>query len=66
MNNSVSHTVLITNLIKIDQWMIQMSATDITHVKATTITILYKFKKVEERMSLLRKEAWEILLTPKI
>lgn len=27
-----------------------------THVKATTITILYKFKKVEERMSLLRKK----------
>lgn len=26
------------------------------HVKATTITILCKFKKVEERMSLLRRE----------
>lgn len=36
--------------------MIQMTATVNACVKATTITILCKFKKVEERMSLLRRE----------
>lgn len=36
--------------------MMQMTATVKKRVKATAITILYKFKKVEERMSLLRRE----------